>query len=315
MFKYIILVAISSVALKSPAWSIMDATNGGPKTREQLQKEYDDAINSGDAERSDELWARLNGFDYTLNSYDSLSSDKAPQTARELCKLNDSPYGINQLLANADNRMAFTNLSGDLGTGLCWWHSSLTRSAAMLSIYQPDKPRPNKKEAERIIDTLIAMNGIVTIPGFSNWREFSEYFSSELESKMSAWQRSEALNFGWLRGLKGTSKSSEDLRANLELAEHDFRLYKKPVYAMLQFAGPMAHSWLILDIKKTETGFRMFVLDSNTSTVDRWDYQFGQESIIYPGLSGFIPYVQPKERQDLFKLQSLTDKFCKPYKK
>ncbi len=331
MLKHTILLAISFVALKSQAWSIMDATQRTQTSREQLQKEADHALNSGDYELFTELYGKLLGLDYNVQevqygeevtqgtemkkSYYSLSSDKAPQTARELCKLHDSPYGINQLLASADNRMGFTNPGGTFGTGLCWWHSSLTRSAAMLSIYQPDKPRPSKQQAERIIDTLIAMNGVVTIPGFSNWSEFSGYFSSELEAKMSAWQRREVVNFGWTRGLKGTSKSSQDLRANLDRAELEFRLYRKPVYVMLQFAGAMAHSWLILDIKKTKTGYTMYVLDSNMSTVDRWDYQFGQESLTYPGQSRFIPYVQPKERQDLFKLQSLTDKFCKAYKK
>lgn len=333
MKTLLLLTLTTFISLNAQAWSILDQKSKLDHQEAQQDMAMSEALAAKDYDTYLKLYEKaLSGVRLfqTVNysqkdlagsqmkeAYFSLTSDEAPTNGRELCKILDQPYGVNQFLGNETNRMAFTNQPGTFGTGTCWWHSSLTRSAATLAIYQPTKEKPSNRQAEIILDTLISMKAVVEIPGFENWQKFSDYYSDLIESKLSAWQRREAVSFGWTRGLKGTGANSpEDMRANLDRADLEFRLYQKPVYMMLQFKGPMAHSWLVLDIKKTTTGYTLFVLDSNLQTVDRWDYQWGQPHFNYIGTGEtFIPYIQPKERQDLFKLKAVTDKFCQSVKK
>lgn len=245
-------------------------------------------------------------------SYDSLSLASGAQSLKELCQTVQSPFGVNKVLANVNSRFSFRNQGGYFNQGTCWWHSSLTRAAGFLAVYYPNLPKPDAKSAVKIIDQLIAMNGVVSIPGFKNWQSFSMAYSKVIQDKLDSWQKKETLNFGWLRGIKGSAKKNpRDMREQMDRAHFEMSLYGYPIYMMLQFSGPMAHAWLILDIQKTNSGYTLFVLDSNFSTIDKWEYRWNQPHFIYAGGTTFIPYITSKESADLRKLKDVTDKFCR----
>lgn len=249
-----------------------------------------------------------------MQAYANLSLKPAPLNEKELCENGQKKFAINQLLANRDNRMGFVNEGGLFGKGTCWWHSSLTRAAAYLSYYDPTAAKPSQKEAKAIIEKLSQMDQVVRIPGYRNWNHFSGAHQRLIQDKLNSWQKSEALNFGWVRGVQGSSRdNASDMKSQMDALYNEVRLHGRPVYQMLQMAGYYAHAWIVLDVEKTAQGYYLYVTDSNHESVDKWSYTYGAPHFYYitTTVEPFIPYTNSKEKGQQAMLQNALRNFCK----
>lgn len=249
-----------------------------------------------------------------LKTYTTLSFKSAPLNTKELCENGQRKFAINQLLANKDNRMGFVNEGGLFGKGTCWWHSSLTRAAAYLAYYDPTARKPTQSEARDIIEKLSQMNEVVRIPGYQNWNHFSGAHQLLIQDKLNSWQKSEALNFGWVRGTHGSAgNNARDMRQQMDALYNEVRLHGRPVYQMLQMTGYVAHAWIVLDVEKTAQGYHFYVTDSNHEGIDKWSYTYGAPHFYYISTSveTFIPYTNSKEKGQQAMLQNAVRNFCK----
>lgn len=249
-----------------------------------------------------------------VRAYSTLSSKRAPRNKKELCENVNVKFSVNQLLANRDNRMGFVNEGGLFGKGTCWWHSSLTRAAAYLTYYEPQAQKPSEREVKEIIEKLSQMNQVVRIPGYQNWSHFSSFNQRLIQDKLDSWQKNEALNFGWVRGVQGShSDNATDMRQQLDALYNEVRLHGRPVYQMLQMSGYVAHAWVVLDVEKTTKGYDLYVTDSNFESIDKWSYTYGAPHFYYitTTIETFVPYTNSKEKGQQAMLQNAARSFCK----
>ncbi len=236
---------------------------------------------------------------------------KTPYSRDEFCaNVKDEGYASELLLLSA-SRLNFKNKGGFFDQGVCWWHDRFTRAAAYLTVYKPMDPKPNKDQAVRLIRDLRKMNTPVVIPGFSNLSEFSGYFENEIQSELDRWQQWEAFSFGWLNGLEGSSEVTSNELAEIMDATFDRVVYQKQVvFQMLQHSGPTAHSWLVVKMKSTPTGYRLLVADSNLTNLKVWEYKRGMTHFFHVLRGNFVPYIQTDTVEEELKLKRVVKAFC-----
>lgn len=234
----------------------------------------------------------------------------APKSKSEFCASYRSPKRAQNLLREDTMRMAFANRGGLAYGGVCWWHSRFQRNAAYLTIYRPDLPKPSSREIKRIIKKIRFGRDVVTIPGYSNFYQFSRENEREIQSRLNGWQRHDGFILqSWVIGLAGSSTRDPD-----ELREEMDELYQQVsqgdiVYQKLQIKGIVAHAWLVIGMEKTRDGYELFVIDSNSPySTQKYTYTLGDESFYHHYYGEFAPYTG--QNRELDRIKSAAKEFC-----
>ena len=222
-----------------------------------------------------------------------------------------TPRSLQTLIKNDLHQLARSNQGGLLNGGVCWWHSRFTRNAAYLARFRPELPKPSRAEGEELVMRLRRGEAIVDIPGYTNLSNFSYDYADEIQERLEAWQLSDGvLRFQWVRGLSGTSSVAP---AELERGMDD--LYRRVqrgeiVYQMMQFDGPLAHAWLVVDMVPTPQGYNFNVVDSIFAARTAHSYRRGQRSFTRNG-DPFVPYTQHTDEEA--RLRELLRRECREY--
>lgn len=264
----------------------------------------------------------------------SIWSFAAPQSKAELCQ-NYHNDEMQARLLKQENQLAFVNLPGIINNGICFWHSRFTRNAAALAYFSPEKAKPQsfpharktkgpfgpkqrsqkyivEDSVEDIVDKIAFGREIVEIPGFNNLNEFSKYFARPIYQRIMMWQLTESIFTQ--RILMLAAKGSYFTTPN-EMQEIMDKLYAEvrqgtPVFQILQHKGfSEVHSWLVLDMRPTATGYILKVLDSDFLGVQTHEYKTGEDHLEHPTRGDFVPYTAYDF--ELSRLQKLMNKRCK----
>lgn len=208
------------------------------------------------------------------------------------------------------NRMGFRNDGGLLDGGVCWWHSRLQRSSLYLARFEPTLPRPTQKAARKIIEHLIHFDSVVTIPGYSNFSEFSKDYQEPIQNELNEWQiRDGFIHHQWVRGLYGRpSLPPAVLRERMDRIFVKFKKSKPGLWVMAQFPGITSHALLFIGMTRTSTGFTIRAIDSNRPSMTREiTYQYGDRSLKL-GNEGFTPFVGFQSDQE--EIDETLNRYC-----
>jgi hypothetical protein len=231
-----------------------------------------------------------------------------PGLASPLCGRTNSD--LTSAFEAPGNRIAFKNNGGLFNGGVCWWHSRLQRSSVYLAQFDPQQARPTMREAQRILDHLIHLDSVVTIPGYRNFHEFSADFQPLIQEKLNQWQvRDGFLSQQWIRGLYGRPRlSPRGLRERMKRIFSRFKRAKPGLWVMAQYPGITSHALLLIGMKPTEKGFLLRAIDSNLpSGIREIEYSPGDRSLELGG-SEFIPYAGFETDQR--KIQNVLARHC-----
>lgn len=243
----------------------------------------------------------------TPKAYSAVTS----KSAYGFCKDRQDEQYYQDLLKNPENQLSFRNQGGLINGGVCWWHSRFTRNALYLAVYRPDLRRPTRSQAIDIIDDIRDGDRVVTIPGYSNLREFSRDFQREIQDELEAWQKVDGfIKQQWIVGLWGsTEKDADDLMDDMDELYEYVALDKNVAYQKLQLPGIVAHAWLVTDIHKTSRGYDLEVHDSNYYGTRTIPYKVGMTQFHYGGYGEFVPYTERK--RELRGLKKVVRRFCR----
>lgn len=252
--------------------------------------------------------AAVLGLGFISNAY----SYNAPKSKAEFCGDHESSVERTQeVLRNMDMRMSFRNKGGLANGGVCWWHSRFQRNAAYLTIYRPELPRPTRSEAKEIIKDIRFAKGVITIPGFSDFSEFSAVYHDEIQSRLNGWQRTDGMILQqWVVGLAGASDTTPEKMKKIMEDTYEQVSGGDVVYQKLQIKGIVAHAWLVIGMAKTSNGYELEVIDSNSPRrTSRYTYREGDTSFYHSWYGKFVPYTG--KNRELRKLKKRVKKFCK----
>jgi hypothetical protein len=213
-----------------------------------------------------------------------------------------------------ENRMAFRNEGGLMDGGVCWWHSRLQRSAVYLARFKPTLPQPTIKQARTLVQSLVHFKKVVTIPGYSNFNDFSKDHEPLIQEELNRWQlRDGVLYQQWIRGLYGRPQmSAANLKKRMQWIYRRFQNARPGLWVMAQMPGITSHSLLLLDMKPHPRGFTLKVIDSNRPMQTRTvDYLYGQNSL-FLGTDPFTPFVGFET--DQLRIQSAIKQYCRKLK-
>lgn len=209
------------------------------------------------------------------------------------------------------NLMSFKNDGGLFNQGTCWWHSRFQRNIFYLSIFKPELPRPNAQEIKALIKEIRNGETMITIPGFSNFSEFTTLYQKEIQKELNNWQLYDGVVLGsWIDGLKGDTKVEAGLlQSMMERVYNYVHIDKKIAYQKLQIKGITSHAWLIVGMKKGPSGYEVGFLDSNSPRMSlNYSYKFGDESFFLKSYGNFVPYLEFIREEE--RLTSIAKKFC-----
>ena len=246
-----------------------------------------------------------------------MASVMSSQSMKQFCEDRASSTFEKELVSDANNLMAFANRGGIVNSGVCWWHSRFQRNSLYLTYFSPEKERPSREEAKKIIDKIRSAEELVEIPGFRNFNEFSKEHSRDIQKELNKWQRADGIiKFNWLIGLAGRSK----VKAH-KLERMMDRLYKyveidgNIAYQKLQIKGIVSHAWLVIGMKKFTDGYDLEVLDSNSPfQTMSYSYRYGQRNLSHYEFGNFVPYLGRKGEMQKLKLAVLKKCDLKTYK-
>lgn len=239
-----------------------------------------------------------------------------PQNKAEFC----ARFGVNEadrqsiqdLSTEPTNLMAFKNNGGLFNGGVCWWHSRFQRNIFYLSQFKPDAPRLTKtQEIKNLIKEIRLGKSVVTITGFANFSEFSSAYQQLIQSELNDWQLYDGVILGsWIDGLKGETKvKAETLKSMLDEVYNYVEVEKKIAYQKLQIKGITSHAWLVIGMKKGNSGYELGLIDSNNPRMtENYSYKFGDESFVDKSYGNFVPYLEFK-REEL-RLLSVAKAYC-----
>jgi len=228
--------------------------------------------------------------------------------AKEIC--NRSRKELFQQFKTDENRIAFENDGGLFNGGVCWWHSRLQRSSVYLARFSPEKQKPTQAEAEAIVNQLAHLSGVVEIPGYQNFYEFSLDHPKIIQHELNQWQKRDGfLNQQWIRGLSGKNHLSADqLKSQMNNIFGQFQKSEPGLWLMVQMKGITSHALLLLNMVKTEQGYLLTTIDSNfPDTTVSFDYHFGDTFLRYGG-STFVPYAG--FQKDMLKINQALEQYC-----
>ncbi|MEN0059939.1 MAG: hypothetical protein AAGB31_13955 [Bdellovibrio sp.] len=210
------------------------------------------------------------------------TSVKAATSKAEFCEKSKDLTYFKSLLYNSENHISFGNHGGLADGGVCWWHSMLLRSATYLTVYRPELPKPSSSEVEQILSWITAARGIVEIPGYKNFSEFTRANYQLVQRYLEQGQIMDGgFGFGWVRGLSGDyevapSKLKEMMDETYALMKES----KRVVYQKLQIQGIVSHAWLLVDMEQNADGYLLSVVDSNYSgSVVQRQYRNGSKNL------------------------------------
>jgi hypothetical protein len=193
------------------------------------------------------------------------------------------------------NLPGFANEGGIRNKGVCWWHSRLTRSAIYLAWFDPGGRRPDERSAKRIVESLLNAERVVSIPGYSNLRDFTLDNRRLVQERLDAAQLREGIFlFQWVNGLAGRSRVPPPrLKAMMDRIHSEVST-EGLSYVKLQVPGIDAHSWIMTEMVPFDGGgYKCRFLDSNCQGAKTWDYRPGAERISIQGMGDFgVPYLQ-----------------------
>lgn len=239
-----------------------------------------------------------------------MTPDKDSQAGKSFCeeRLSDD-RALQRLIRNTENQIGFTNKGGLFGGGTCWWHSRFTRAALYQAVFDPSLPKPELKEAKKLITRIRNRAGMTLIPGYRNLRELSYDFPNEIQDKLNDWQKADgAFKATWVKGLSGKPEVAPE-KLSVQMDELFVRVNRgEIVYQMLQMPGITAHAWLVTGMKKTADGYELNVVDSNTGN-DTYFYREGMTTFNYMGWYKFVPYTGQEGEER--KLRERMSDFCK----
>ena len=212
--------------------------------------------------------------------------------AKDLCASKWSDFQAK--LQSSENRLAFRNPKGPMGIGLCWWHSRMTRNAAYLLDFNPNAQEMSEDEAWSAIKALASTDKVISINGYKNLAAFSAAYASEMEEALGEWQVADSFfKAGWMNGINGgTTTDAASLKAIMDETYFRVNSKKEAVYEMLKMPGLEAHAWLVVGMEKNLLGYVLSVIDSNTMSVDRYQYQAGDTHFRYFYTYDFVPHIQ-----------------------
>ena len=192
--------------------------------------------------------------------------------------------------------------------GVCWWHSLLTRRQIYLTVFRPDLPKPSEAQVEEIYGHYLDM-GVVEIPGYANFYDFSLEWREFLQKKLERWQKMDAFKFKWIDGLSGeTSTTPQDLEGKMDVLHYDITLNKMIVWQMLQMPGVTSHAWLVADMKKLPDGYDLTVVDSNFPGTYTVHYHNGDDAVRILNYPEFVPYTG--NSRDFAKIRRAQNDYC-----
>ena len=233
------------------------------------------------------------------------------QSEVAFCADRSNPEFVKTLFDSSDNLLAFRNRGGIGNGGVCWWHSRFQRNAAYLTIFEPAEKKPNEKEAQKIIDKIRAGKDIVVIPGYRNFSEFTSDFQAMIQLELEKWQVADGVaKFNWIVGLKGASEvSAEKMKDQMDELYNYVEKEGNIAYQKLQIRGLTAHSWLVIRMKKVQTGYDLQILDSNFPySTSIYNYREGMTFLTHWNYGKFVPYLERKNELEQIRLSLL--KFC-----
>lgn len=239
----------------------------------------------------------------TLNSFGAI----LPSSKEEFCARfsKDTPNAseiVQDMTSDQVNLMAFKNDGGLFNGGVCWWHSRFQRNILYLSIFRPDLNKPKTmREMKTLIHNIRLGAAVVTIPGYHNFAEFSLENQKFIQSELNDWQLYDGVVLGgWMDGLKGDTKIEASALLSMMKEDYDYVAVKKKIaYQKLQIKGITSHAWLIVGMKRTETGFEIGYLDSNSPRMSlNYTYKSGDTSFNVKGYGDFVPYLEFKREEE-----------------
>jgi hypothetical protein len=238
-----------------------------------------------------------------LSSFTTFANDK-------FCAEKKNPLSIKNSVRNIDNLMAFRNQGGIGGGGVCWWHSRFQRNSLYIVKFNPKLNEPTFDQAREIIKKIRNGKEVVLIPGFRNFYEFSSVYANEIQNELESWQRSHGARGGWITGLRGKHIVSADkMQLIMDELYQEVKVFGKIAYQKLQIKGITAHAWLVIDMKKTNNGYQLEVLDSNHPYMTKiYNYTLGQTNFYHQSYGAFTPYLEEKDEQQ--RLQNVILNYC-----
>lgn len=234
----------------------------------------------------------------------------ASTSPRSFCSDRKDNNYFQDLLKIEENQLSFTNQGGLANGGVCWWHSRFTRNALYVAVYRPELRRPTVDQAEEIIKDIRKAKHVVTVPGFSNLREFSRAFRPQIQRELEKWQKGDGfIRQQWIVGLSGAREvEAEELKEKMDEL-YDYVVGEKNIaYQRLSMPGVVAHAWLVKDMHKTANGYDLMIHDSNYLGTTKWTYKEGMTKFDYSFYGKFVPYIE-RERE-LRGLKKVVRKFC-----
>ena len=245
-----------------------------------------------------------------------LMASPLPQTKREFCARFKAESGqridIQELALETSNLFSFKNNGGLMNGGVCWWHSRFQRNILYLGLFRPSLPKPSTEaETKKLIHLIRLGSGVVTIPGYANFSDFTEENKNLIQAELNSWQIYDGFILGtWIDGLKGQTKlPANELSKLMDQVYKYVGIEKKIAWEKLQLKGITSHAWLIVDIKKLDDGYDLGIIDSNNPRMSTlYSYRTGDESFFVKGYGDFIPYLELKREEE--RITVAGEVFC-----
>jgi hypothetical protein len=242
-----------------------------------------------------------------------LATQASSTTVQRFCDQRVDSESVRAVMMRSENRLAFRNQGGLVNGGVCWWHSRFQRNATYLTQFRPELPRPDEKEARKLIHDIRLGKKIIEIPGFGNLRDFSIRHRDLIQDQLNDWQLSDAfVRQQWLVGLfagGGTQNSAERLKERMDELFDRVVVEGEIVFQVLQMKGVVAHAWLVLGAVEINNGYRLTVLDSNFADPYTVDYRFGDTTFDSRIYGPFIPATA--KASEGRRLEKIVDKYCR----
>lgn len=227
------------------------------------------------------------------------------------CAARKDANFVKKLAYTETNTISFRNHGGLGNGGVCWWHSRLLRNALYLSIFKADLPKPSVEEAKDIIKQLRYAKNVVTIPGYSNFYDFTVDFEAQVQRELEKWQKGDGfIRMAWVKGLAGNSEvPAEEFKKLMDDIYHEVEENNNIAYNKLQIPGVDAHAWLVVNMKKLSNGYVLKVVDSNfPNEVETYEYREGDTSLDYHGYFKFVPYLERVD--EMVQIKNVISNFC-----
>ncbi len=239
-----------------------------------------------------------------------------PQTKTEFCERFAGTPQANEVLQDLStdsvNLMAFKNNGGLFNGGVCWWHSRFQRNIFYLAVFRPDLPKPKtSSEMKQLIRRVRDGVSVFNVPGYQNFEEFTKENQKFIQAELNDWQIYDGVVLGgWMDGLKGDTKTEAPLLEKMMKEVFEYVAVKKKIgYQKLQIKGITSHAWLVVGMKKSDSGFEIGYLDSNSPRMSlNYSYKSGDTSFFIKGYGNFVPYLEFKREEE--RLTAAARTYC-----